>query len=81
MGNSLYLLAFDCVKRKRKVVQIHPEPFMPTYSVDVWGIGPKPENFQNIEAEDKEEAKRKGRELSNSRTITNIEASEMTIRR
>jgi hypothetical protein len=51
---------------------------MATYSVDVWGTGPRPENFQHIEAEDEEEAKQKGRELSTARRITNIEASEMT---
>jgi hypothetical protein len=50
---------------------------MPTYSVDVWGTGPKPENFQNIEAESKEEAKQEARELSTVRMITNIEAHEM----
>jgi hypothetical protein len=80
-GKFAVSVAFGCGKRKKSMVQIHPEPFMPTYSVDVWGTGPKPENFQNIEAENEEEAKQKGRDLSNARTITNIEASEMTIRR
>lgn len=50
---------------------------MTTYSVDVWGTGPKPENFQNIKADNKKEAKQKGRELSTARLITNIEANEM----
>lgn len=53
---------------------------MTTYSVDVWGTGPKPENFQNIEADSKEEAKEQGRELSTVRMITNIEATEMLSR-
>lgn len=51
---------------------------MPTYSVDVWGHSPKPENFQNIEAENEEEAKEQAREYSTARMITNIEATEMT---
>ena len=50
---------------------------MPTYSVDVWGHSPKPENFQNIEVESKDEARQKGRELSTKRMITNVEAYEM----
>lgn len=49
---------------------------MPKYSVDVWGTGPKPENFQ-IEAEDKEEAENEARSYSTAVMITNVEVSEM----
>lgn len=50
---------------------------METYMVDVWGVSPDPDTFQNIEAETEQEAEEKGRKLSNQIMITNVEAQEM----
>lgn len=46
---------------------------MPTYTVDVWGTTPTPETFQNIEAEDEDEAEAMARGWSEFRVVTNVE--------